>query len=62
VPALGHAARGEAIEADGREHERGTVAIYTLDRQGGSATHFIVRTSGDAAALLPSVPRLTLEG
>jgi putative ABC transport system permease protein len=32
-----------------------TPAIYTLDRQGGSATHFIVRTSGDAAALLPSI-------
>jgi putative ABC transport system permease protein len=31
--------------------------FYHLDRQGGRATHFVVRMAGDAAAMVPSIRR-----
>jgi putative ABC transport system permease protein len=33
------------------------VLFYHLDRQGGRATHFVVRTAGDAAPMIPSIRR-----
>jgi putative ABC transport system permease protein len=33
------------------------VLFYHLDRQGGRTTHFVVRTAGDAAAMIPSLRR-----